>query len=207
MFPFFFHKQARGFYQLFSIIILMKDKYFLLNIKPFLAEHLKKISSEIQTSAMKIKESEEAKGSPRQRRMSSSQVLVQTPRSLVELMGEESIFAILHSHFSWILLAGSRFLTEHVTFGNLPWLPPQSSGRPPQQRLTYNISTLPMIEKYEETLDDPDQEEFFSLRHIKQVVRKEFTAACYCALTGVKVKANIDYGRELNRKPPKHLCR
>ncbi|XP_037934018.1 folliculin-like [Teleopsis dalmanni] len=180
--------QARGFYQLFSIIILMKDKYFLLNTKPFLAEHLRRISSEIQASAHKIKEDEEAKDSPRQRRLSGAQLLVQTPRSLVELTGEDNIYAILHSHFSWVLLAGSRFLTEHVTFGNLPWLPPQSSGQPPKQRLTYNITTLPMIQKFEETLDDPEQEEFYSLRHIKQVVRNDlFTTVCYCALTGVKI--------------------
>lgn len=31
--------QARGFYQQFSIVILMKDKYFLLNISPFLSQN------------------------------------------------------------------------------------------------------------------------------------------------------------------------
>ncbi|XP_073837537.1 folliculin [Musca autumnalis] len=185
--------QARGFYQLFSIIILMKDKYFLLNTKPFLAEHLRRISLETQNSAKRIKEEEELKGSPRQRRLSGSQPLVQTPRSLVELTGEENIFAILHTHFSWLLLAGSRFLTEHVTFGNLPWLPPQSTSHPPQQRLTYNITTLPMIQKYE-TLDDP--EEFYSLIHIKQLLKKtEFISLCYCALTGVKIIVRGDARR------------
>ncbi|XP_065362585.1 folliculin [Calliphora vicina] len=185
--------QARGFYQLFSIIILMKDKYFLLNTKPFLAEHLRKISSELQNGAKRIRDEEELKGSTRQRRLSGSQPLVQTPRSLIELTGEENVFAILHSHFSWLLLAGSRFLTEHVTFGNLPWLPPQSSSHPPQQRLTYNITTLPMIQKYE-TLDDA--EEFYSLRYIKQVVRKaEFASICYCALTGIKIIVRGDPAR------------
>ncbi|XP_067613630.1 folliculin [Eurosta solidaginis] len=176
--------QARGFYQLFSIIVLMKDKYFLLNTKPFLAEHLRKISAEIQTSAKKIYDN--CKDVPRQRRMSGPEVIVQTPRSLVELTGEENIYAYLHSHFSWTLLAGSRYLTEHVTFGNLPWLPPQSSDRPPQQRLTYNI-TLPMLQKYEETINDPQREEFYSLRHVKEVVRHEFSTAVYCALTGIKI--------------------
>ncbi|XP_061390407.1 folliculin [Musca vetustissima] len=185
--------QARGFYQLFSIIILMKDKYFLLNTKPFLAEHLRRISLETQNSAKRVKENEELKGSPRQRRLSGSQPLVQTPRSLIELTGEENIFAILHTHFSWLLLAGSRFLTEHVTFGNLPWLPPQSTSHPPQQRLTYNITTLPMIQKYE-TLDDP--EEFYSLIHLKQLLKKtEFISLCYCALTGVKIIVRGDARR------------
>jgi folliculin len=32
--------QARGFYKLYSIIILMKDKMFLLNMHPFLSKHL-----------------------------------------------------------------------------------------------------------------------------------------------------------------------
>ncbi|KAH8380559.1 hypothetical protein KR009_011439 [Drosophila setifemur] len=187
--------QARGYSQLFSIIVLMKDKYFLLNIKPFLAEHLKKVSTELQAAAKKIKEKEELTYNARQRRLSGGpnaqypQYLMHTSRSLLELTGEEHIFAQLHSHFSWLLLAGSRFLTEHVTFGNLPWLPPQSSGRPPAQRLTYNSSTLPMIE----SLDDPDQEEFFSLRHLKSVVRKEELATvCYCALTGVKIVVRGD---------------
>ena len=165
----------------------MKDKYFLLNTKPFLAEHLRKISQELQNGALKIKQNEESKGSARQRRLSGLQVVTPTPRSLVELTGEENIFPILHSHFSWLLLAGSRFLSEHVTFGNLPWLPPQSSALPPQQRLTYNLTTLPMLRKYEETLDDPQQEENYSLRHIRQVVGNEITAICYCALTGVKI--------------------
>ncbi|XP_017043441.1 folliculin [Drosophila ficusphila] len=181
--------QARGYSQLFSIIVLMKDKYFLLNIKPFLAEHLKKVSSELQAAARKTKETEELTYSERQRRLSGAQFLMPTSRSLLELTGEEHIFAQLHSHFSWLLLAGSRFLTEHVTFGNLPWLPPQSSGRPPAQRLTYNSSTLPMIE----SIDDPDLEEFFSLRHLKSVVRKEeFATVCYCALTGVKIVVRGD---------------
>lgn len=35
--------QARGFYQQFSIVILMKDKYFLLNIKPFLSQNFQVI--------------------------------------------------------------------------------------------------------------------------------------------------------------------
>uniref|UniRef100_A0A0A1WE37 Folliculin n=1 Tax=Zeugodacus cucurbitae TaxID=28588 RepID=A0A0A1WE37_ZEUCU len=187
--------QARGFYQLFSIIVLMKDKYFLLNTKPFLAEHLRKISADIQASAKKI--NDETKELPRQQRLSSAQILVQTPRSLVELTGEENIFAYLHSHFSWILLAGSRFLTEHVTFGNLPWLPPQSSDRPPQQRLTYNI-TLPMIQKYEETINDPEREEFYSLRHVKEVVRREFDTVVYCALTGIKIIVRGSSDRTLN---------
>lgn len=177
--------QARGYYQLFSIIVLMKDKYFLLNTKPFLAEHLRKISAELQAGAQRTKAAEELNYSARQRRLSGAQFLMPTPRSLIELTGEEHIFAQLHSHFAWILLAGSRFLTEHITFGNLPWLPPQSSGRPPAQRLTYNSSTLPMIQMYE---DDPEQEGFFSLRHIKKVVPKDdFATVCYCALTGVKI--------------------
>ncbi|KAH8302150.1 hypothetical protein KR044_003301 [Drosophila immigrans] len=177
--------QARGYYQLFSIIVLMKDKYFLLNTKPFLAEHLRKISVELQAGAQRTKAAEELNYSARQRRLSGAQFLMPTPRSLLELTGEEHVFAQLHAHFAWILLAGSRFLTEHITFGNLPWLPPQSSGRPPAQRLTYNSSTLPMIQMYE---DDPEQEGFFSLRHIKKVLHKDdFAIICYCALTGVKI--------------------
>lgn len=35
--------KARGFYRLFSIVILMKDKLFLLNVHPFLAENFEVI--------------------------------------------------------------------------------------------------------------------------------------------------------------------
>jgi len=91
--------QARGYSQLFSIIVLMKDKYFLLNIKPFLAEHLKKVSSELQAAAKKTKETEESTYSERQRRLSGAQFLMHTSRSLLELTGEEHIFAQLHFNF------------------------------------------------------------------------------------------------------------
>jgi Vesicle coat protein involved in Golgi to plasma membrane transport. len=43
--------QARGFQRWFSITVLMKDKFFLLNSWPFLVEYIERIISEMQAKA------------------------------------------------------------------------------------------------------------------------------------------------------------
>lgn len=178
-------RQARGFYRLFSIIILMKDKFFLLNIQPFLSENLKKISQELESYARKIYSNEEAvNGSERNHRLSSGQALPQPPRSLQDLTGEKNIFPILHSHFSWILLAGSRFLTEHVTFGNLPWLVPDLE----LERSYVSISREEwLLQKSIMDEMEDDMLNLYSLRCMKGLLKADFIPACYCALTGIQI--------------------
>ncbi|XP_067619897.1 uncharacterized protein [Eurosta solidaginis] len=76
-------------------------------------------------------------------------------------------------------------------------LPPKSSDRPQQQRLTYNL-TWPMLQKYEETMNDPEREVFYSLRHVKEVPRNKFNTAVYCALTGIKIIVRSSSDSTLN---------
>lgn len=128
--------------------------------------------------AQKIYDAEVIQNSPRQRRCSINHQQ-QASRSLIELTGEQHIYPILHSHFSWILLAGARVLTEHLTFGNLPWLPSNWTALP------RHFIGLPR-----KSLDDhceDEQEDFFSLRTVKQLLGSHFVPVIFCALTGIKV--------------------
>lgn len=187
--------QARGFYQLFSIIIVMKDKFFLLNIQPFLAEHLKKISEELQSFAKIMHDKELSRSSARDRRLSGTgQIIPSTPRSLIDLTGEENIFAILHSHFSWILLAGSSCLTEHITFGNLPWIRNNNNNNGQLQRQIINFTETGTVNLLAENIKNEmflNQEEtvenLYSLRRLKDILECGFTGVCYCIITGIKV--------------------
>lgn len=114
---------ARGFFKLFSVTILMKDKTFLLNTEPFLSQHLGNISRQLQDYAKKVYKDDQALGSQRAARLNSGQITSNTARSLMELTGEEHIYAILHSHFAWLLWAGVRYLSESITLGT-PSIPP-----------------------------------------------------------------------------------
>lgn len=114
---------ARGFFKLFSITILMKDKTFLLNTEPFLSQHLENISHQLQEYASKVYKDDQSRGSQRAARLNSGQITSNTARSLMELTGEEHIYAILHAHFAWLLWAGARYLSESITLGS-PTIPP-----------------------------------------------------------------------------------
>lgn len=179
-------RTARGFNRLFSIIILMKDKFFLLNIQPFLAENLRRISQELQSYARKVYTTEESiNGSERDHRLSGGQPVSQVPRSLQDLTGEKHIFGILHSHFSWVLLAGSRFLTEHVTFGNLPWLVPNIDIE--RSYVSLNREELLLQKSIMNDDDDDDMLSYHSLRNLKEILKSDFISACYCAICGVQI--------------------
>lgn len=114
---------ARGFFKLFSITILMKDKTFLLNTEPFLSQHLGNISRELQEQANKVYKEDQEKGSQRAKRLNAGQIISNTARSLMELTGDEHIYGILHGHFAWLLWAGARYLSENLTLGT-PSIPP-----------------------------------------------------------------------------------
>lgn len=84
---------------------------------------MKKISSELKKYASDLYDREQEIVSERAQRLNSGQPNTSAPRSLSKLTGEKHIFAILHSHFAWVLLWGSRYLTETVTLGS-PTVPP-----------------------------------------------------------------------------------
>lgn len=182
--------QARGFYRLFSIVIIMKDKSFLLNIQPYLAENLLNISKKLQDYAFATYTSEQAKGSERARRLISGQANTQAPRSLPELTDEPHIFGQLHTHFTWILWSGARCLTETVTLG-CPTVPPWISKDTEEGFSLVQMDKEDwLMRRYEPDTDDDDDNYLSSncsLRHCKEILRSEFTAACYCALVGLQV--------------------
>lgn len=90
---------------------------FLLNTQPFLSNNIKDIANQIQESALKIYEAEQKQFPQRAERLNTGKPSNAPQRSLKELTGESNIFAHLHSLFSWILWAGSRYFTEVLTLG------------------------------------------------------------------------------------------
>jgi folliculin len=178
--------EARGFYKLFSIIILMKDNMFLLNIKPFLSDKLTMISNELQKYAQKIYDEEQLKTNQRAQRLSNGYNGNQNqPRSLVTLTGERNIFGYLHAHFSWLLSTGAKCLTETFSDGSsLPWLSRDF------QEISLGQSTSNMNE-------ETDEDSRYSMRRWRNILKNDFIAICYCALTGVQIVV---------RGPPDKTC-
>ncbi|KAK7868145.1 hypothetical protein R5R35_003021 [Gryllus longicercus] len=114
--------QARGFHRWFSVVILMRDKLFLLNSWPFLVDNLNLIISGLQTKASKLYEMEQAQCPQRAFRLSPEssaykQLSNKPSRSLTELSSDENIFAKLHWWFTWLLRAGAERLVEKVSEG------------------------------------------------------------------------------------------
>lgn len=180
--------QARGFFRLFSMIVLMKDKMYLLNIQPFLAEHLQKVSTELQTYSAGVHSAEQAKYSERAQRINSGQASTQPPRSLIELTGRPNIFAYIHSHFAWILWMGVRYLVENIAIG-LPSVPPWSDN----QNDCYSIIHL-NSQSNQRCLDNVQETEncdFF--RKCAQALNEHFVAVCYCVVIGVQVKKRSQF--------------
>lgn len=129
-------------------------------------------------------------GSGRNRRLSGGENATQSiPRSLIELTNDKNIFYILHTHFTWILLAGSRILTEQITFCNVPWLP--------QKMINLDRKFVPLMKnepsKHNENVNEINPIDLnniplqISLRYLKNHLKSNFISACYCALIGIKV--------------------
>lgn len=176
--------QARGFFRLFSIIVLMKDRIFLLNMQPFLMKNVMKISSELQSLSMKVYSAEQAQRSERAQRLTSGQTNSQPPRSLIELTGDSCVFAYLHSHFVWLLSNGTRYFTENVTIGTPtapPWIGKDEDG--------FSIIQMDNEEWVMRRLgidlaaDDTEA----ALRQCRKILKNDFEALCYCAITGIQV--------------------
>uniref|UniRef100_A0A1Q3FI03 Folliculin n=1 Tax=Culex tarsalis TaxID=7177 RepID=A0A1Q3FI03_CULTA len=187
--------QARGFSKLFSIVILMKDKMFLLNIQPYLADCLTKISKELQGYAKVVHEADlRAQGASNRAQRINQGFSTNSSRSLVDLTGKESIFAYLHAHFSFVLWAGSRYLTESITLGS-PSVPPWL-GRDTEEGFTmvqtdkegYLMRRMG-FGKVEDETDRVDEwtKAKYSLRMFRQMLKDSFLSVCFCALTGIQI--------------------
>lgn len=110
------------------------------------------------------------------------------PRSLAELTGEEHIFAQIHSHFAWILWAGTQYLTETVTLGS-PSVPPWL-GKDTEEGFT-----MVQIDKEEymqrklgiDTIEEDDFESTNTLKTLIENIRSDFIATIYCAIVGIQI--------------------
>lgn len=120
--------QARGFQRLYSILIVMMDKIYLLNSWPFLVTHIETVVKHLKTKANTVFEDEKVKFPQRQHRLTSSvnpKYFIQQrggnvnkpARSLVELTDDKNVFKILHTSFVWILKACGNRLSETLLEG------------------------------------------------------------------------------------------
>ncbi|XP_069701383.1 folliculin isoform X2 [Periplaneta americana] len=116
--------QARGFHRWFSITILMKDKFFLLNSWPFLVENIQVTISELQSKATNVYEREQAECPQRALRLAavhtnsdSKRTSNKPSRSLAELTADDQVFPWLHLQFTWLLKAGADRLVEKIVEG------------------------------------------------------------------------------------------
>ncbi|XP_062533234.1 folliculin-like [Armigeres subalbatus] len=194
--------EARGFTKLFSIVILMKDKMFLLNIQPFLADCLNKISKKLQGYARTVHDEDLiAQGSQRAQRITQGYANNPTKtRSLVDLTGKDSIFAYLHAHFSFVLWAGAKYLTESITLGSpsVPaWL-----GRDTEEGFamvqTEKEGYLMRRMGYSKTDDDNDRidersKAKYSLKAFRQILKGDFTSVCFCVIAGIQIVIRAPY--------------
>ncbi|XP_071035622.1 folliculin [Parasteatoda tepidariorum] len=116
--------QARGFQSWYSIIIVMRDKIFLLNSWHFLVQNLQKIIHELQEKAEKVYGAEQSEQNLRAVRLNSvTRLTLDTfrrrrgnikARSLVDLTNDKEVFSFLHMWFTWILRAGAVRITERL---------------------------------------------------------------------------------------------
>lgn len=169
----------------------MKDKYYLLNAKPFLAEHLRRISGDLRERASisggdRCKERlARAKSSSMQQHLLNNGLNNQLanrmtmPRSLSTLINNRLVFEELHQQFSWLLKTGAMYLGEYI---------PKRL-----EDISYQISTeyLNSSMKFKCTgtnLKVSNDYNHLSIRYIRDIVGiEEFPAVCFCILTGIKV--------------------
>lgn len=172
---------ARGLYRLFSVVVLMKEKLFLLNIQPFLVDHLEKLIDDLTMYSNEVHLIEGAKQSERAIRLANGETRRRPPRSLMELTGKKHIYAFIHSHFAWILLMGAQYLTEKVSafpaFANV-W---GNHG-------IREIHLIPSNEEHPDVIQNYIEDSNDSLRSCKDVFGEKFEALCFCVLVGNQVR-------------------
>lgn len=120
--------QARGFHSWYSIIVMMRDKTFLLNSWQFLVKNLQKIIHELQEKADKVYAAEQSETNQRAVRLNSvtTRITLDTfrrprgnvkARSIRDLTSDKDVFLYLHDWFTWILCTGARRITERLVEG------------------------------------------------------------------------------------------
>ncbi|KAI8426032.1 hypothetical protein MSG28_005005 [Choristoneura fumiferana] len=167
--------RARGLKRWFSIMVLMKDKMFLLNIMPLLSEHMQKIAKELQELAEVVYDNEQKICSQRALRLNTGRNDFGQSRSLMQLTGDEKVFKRLHSHFTWMLKAGALTYSETLY-----------SSRDLLNKLHPDATKGSIFSPNACSVDDND--ECIPLRALENLMSKEvFRILLYCTLIGVKI--------------------
>ena len=118
--------QARGRQRLYSIIIVMMDKIYLLNSWPFLVTNIETVVNLLKKRATTVFQEEQRKNpqrtSERYKSVNPKAFIVQrggnkAGRSLTELTDDRNVFKILHMSFVWILKACGNRLSESLLEG------------------------------------------------------------------------------------------
>ncbi|KAL0985172.1 hypothetical protein UPYG_G00153720 [Umbra pygmaea] len=116
---------ARGFQRWYSIVMVAMDRIYLINSWPFLLRHLRLTIQSLQSTALKVFDSEQCVCPQRAVRMNSAfspavfphQRSGNAARSLPSLTQHSNLWASLHSSFSWLLKACGSRLTEKLLEG------------------------------------------------------------------------------------------
>uniref|UniRef100_A0A8C6WJZ2 Folliculin n=1 Tax=Neogobius melanostomus TaxID=47308 RepID=A0A8C6WJZ2_9GOBI len=115
---------ARGFQRWYSIVMVATDRIYLINSWPFLLRHLRLTIQSLQSTALKVFDSEQGVIQQRAMRMNSvfspafpHQRSGNAARSLTSLTQHKNLWASLHSSFSWLLKACGSRLTEKLLEG------------------------------------------------------------------------------------------
>ncbi|XP_051999234.1 folliculin-like [Xyrauchen texanus] len=187
---------ARGFQRWYSIVVVAMDRIYLINSWPFLLRHLRLTIHSLQSTALKVFDSEQCVCPQRAARMNNAfsptvfphQRSGNAARSLTSLTQHTNLWASLHSSFSWLLKACGSRLTEKLLEGaptedtlvlierqseqeeeKTVWDCEEEGGSKPQ------TSHSDSLQARDFPYDDGTQEEllgpkFKSLRHLRQVL-------------------------------------
>ncbi|XP_072316804.1 folliculin [Eucyclogobius newberryi] len=201
---------ARGFQRWYSIVMVAMDRIYLINSWPFLLRHLKLTIQSLQSTALKVFDSEQGVCPQRAVRINSvfspvfpHQRSGNSARSLTSLTQHPNLWASLHSSFSWLLKACGSRLTEKLLEGaptedTLVLIERQTEqeeemncregaeGGSNSQR--HQPMTVPDLFSYETKLEEIPSPKFRSLRHLRQVLgAAEFRHLAWHVLMGNQV--------------------
>lgn len=203
---------ARGFQRWYSIVMVAMDRIYLINSWPFLLRHLKLTIQSLQSTALKVFDTEQVVCPQRAVRMNSvfspvfpHQRSGNAARSLTSLTQHPNLWASLHSSFSWLLKACGSRLTEKLLEGaptedTLVLIEKQTEqeeelscregaeGGSKSQRHPSETTLTQDFLSDETTLDEIPGPKFRSLRHLRQVLgASEFRHLAWHVLMGNQV--------------------
>uniref|UniRef100_A0A3B4ACL7 Folliculin n=1 Tax=Periophthalmus magnuspinnatus TaxID=409849 RepID=A0A3B4ACL7_9GOBI len=203
---------ARGFQRWYSIVMVAMDRIYLINSWPFLLRHLRLTIQSLQSTALKVFDSEQGVCPQRAARINSvfspvfpHQRSGNAARSLTSLTQHPNLWASLHSSFSWLLKACGSRLTEKLLEGaptedTLVLIEKQTEqeeemncregaegGSKSQRHQTEAMTVLDLFSD-EAKLEEIPGPKFRSLRHLRQVLgAAEFRILAWHVLMGNQV--------------------